>query len=383
MEEIRKTLYTAPSTERTINEDRNALYFRKPVAYSQNDLFCPVLEFARPEKKKRRRSERKELRTANGCGSSPNKCEGQGDVVYFSLLSTLYRNYSFQFFESIVRDNCLTCRKSNSSVGCAHESASRSSGKLLQARRHAMESGLDNSIDEGHEAADEQNDDILARTDEQIMDLRDDESDSDSNDEGGVAQTVQIIPMLTFSDSFGDGEYCANMRRRSPVLCTGEVLQTREVVDSLLSVERGEGLHLTDPAIRTCPNEGCGEVRSVNSRKERRTVTLHLVANPPVKLSVDDWYCPRCRHFSRYFGEQDGIFPATYTYAYSVELMYLWVWDIYLKGRSFRDTIETMCQNSCALSTLHRHGIFSTVSDHWKGMCRGCRIANSAFRIFC
>lgn len=137
-------------------------------------------------------------------------------------------------------------------------------------------------------------------------------------------------------------------------------------MDRIVALRPGERLEFADVGVSICRNEGIGEARQRESRRKRRPVILCLVAHPHLTVTVEDWYSAKCKSFVRYSGERDGNFLSTYTHEYITELMYLWVCDICFKGRSFRDAFNTTCQNACAISTVHRHGLVCNVLTQCK-----------------
>lgn len=96
-------------------------------------------------------------------------------------------------------------------------------------------------------------------------------------------------------DEFGNREYCTNMKRRSPVLCKGELHQTRKFADRLQMLRPIEKLKLVDLRIRKCEIEACKEMRTESTPRATRNEPLHMVANPPVQIDVEDSYCRVCK----------------------------------------------------------------------------------------
>lgn len=95
-------------------------------------------------------------------------------------------------------------------------------------------------------------------------------------------------------------------------------------MDRVQALDVGKKLKLCDQGVSACRSMGCAETRTLSSRIATRTVTLHMLCRPPLEALVEDWFCPLCKEFVKYTCEQDGLFPATYMYAYTTELMYLW-----------------------------------------------------------
>lgn len=263
MDEIRKTLLTPVVEDGSTRHDKNICYFGRSVPYAQSDKLCPVVDLSRPLKKKK-----KEGQGNLGTAASPRTMKEKSTWYFYSAFDAVQKIFVPVIWEQRRGFTCFMCRKSNSGVGCSHEAACRSAGRLFRTQMTEIAGEYHEADDIDYDAEDKGNENLLAMVDEHILDLRDDVSDSDSDDEEDEQGMAEIgNNYASFNrDSFENGEYCTNMVRRAHVLCTAEVEKTRLFVDRILALGPGERLRLRDRGVSTCQSNRYDEVRSETSR---------------------------------------------------------------------------------------------------------------------
>lgn len=139
--------------------------------------------------------------------------------------------------------------------------------------------------------------------------------------------------------------------KRSFFFCNAEVKKAERLVDLIERNAADNGtLAFFEPDGTQCwgiyidgsrRRSRCDVYRNKSSSDIPRKATLFNLGHGEFNVLLMDWVCATCGYENHCNGDAHGIFPAARGTAYTVELMYWWIGEMYTNTRSFRAVYQS------------------------------------------
>lgn len=182
-------------------------------------------------------------------------------------------------------------------------------------------------------------------------------------------------PSAISTDPNKEVDYVTNKARRTLLMCSRELRDTRSVASKLQQCV-SECALLRDRSTSTCVF--CGTLRgNVGHHEYQRSMTLFTAMQGAPTVVVTDWKCYHCGTLNLFKGEDGAIFPFTKNTAYTTELLYLWTLLVCYRGMSFRDAYNSVRYMTRTVSSRLHTSTTKSCVEPWQR-----RRANDAFQTF-
>lgn len=126
----------------------------------------------------------------------------------------------------------------------------------------------------------------------------------------------------------------------------------------------------------------CSGTKEEGRKQLPRKVTLFTLNHDLLIIVLNDWRCCKCGYENRYNGDAHGIYPAARHREFTIEVLYLWMYDSMQRGISLRSMFELLynLQNSISYRRKLEASRIDILAPEWK---RDRRLAKDANRKFC